>query len=581
MPTILKNGLVVDGTGSAPFTADVAFEGGRITAIGPDLGTQGEVVDATGCLVTPGFIDLHTHYDGQVSWDEELRPSSVHGVTTAVMGSCGVGFAPVRAADRQRIIGLMEGVEDIPGAALAEGLRWRWETVEQYMDALDAMPHAIDFAVTVPHDALRVFVMGARAEAREPATDDDLTQMQSVLRRALEAGAVGFSTGRSDNHKDDRGADTPAAEASKQELRALAASLRGLSRRMLQIVSDFDLAKGPNAFDAEFDLVDAMAEASGAPMSLSLVQRIGDTDQWKRILARVDAGVARGLDLKVQAAPRGIGVLIGLQATFHPFIGFPSYKAVASLPLGERVAHLRRPEVRARLLSESSERLAGDGSSIPPLVDQLLANIDFVAMSLFRLGERPDYEPSRERSLLAEALTQDRPVLEVIYDALLEQDGRALLYFPIYNYAEGNLDVVAEMLHHPRALVGLSDGGAHVGTICDASIPTFLLTHWVRDRAERRLPLEKAVQMLTGANADWAGFDDRGRIAPGLRADLNVIDLAALDLRAPHLVHDLPAGGKRFLQEATGYRATYVAGELVAKDGRLTGARPGRLVRAK
>jgi N-acyl-D-aspartate/D-glutamate deacylase len=579
MDTIITGGLLVDGTGAAPFEADIALKDGKIAAIGKNLGTAARMIDAKGCIVTPGFVDIHTHYDGQVSWDEEFRPSSVHGVTTAVMGSCGVGFAPVKKADRERIIGLMEGVEDIPGAALAEGLNWRWETVEEYMNALDAMPHAIDFAVVVPHDALRVYVMGERAEAREPATDEDLAQMQAVLRGALQAGAVGFSTGRSDNHKDNRGADTPAAEASKRELEALAAALKGTGRRTVQIVSDFDLGRGPGAFDAEFDLVDAMATASGAPLSISLLQRIGDIDQWKRILQRVEASVARGLEMKVQSAPRGIGVLIGLEATFHPFIGFPSYKEVATKSLAERVAHLRNPEVRARILSETSERLAGDGSSVPPLVDQLLANIDFVSMSLFRLGERPNYEPKREDSIFGEAMRSGRKVLEVLYDAMLEQEGHALLYFPIYNYASGNLDVVAEMLHHPRTLFGLSDGGAHVGTICDGSFPSFLLSHWARDRAERKLPLEKAVHMLTGANAAWAGFGDRGELAVGKKADVNVIDLAGLELLPPRLVHDLPAGGKRFLQDARGYRATIVSGEVVAQNGELTGARPGRLVR--
>lgn len=580
MDTIITGGLLVDGTGAAPYEADIALKDGKIAAIGRDLGPAARVIDAKGCIVTPGFVDIHGHYDGQVSWDEELRPSSIHGVTTVVMGSCGVGFAPVKAADRERIIGLMEGVEDIPGAALAEGIRWRWETVAEYMDALDAMPHAIDFAVTVPHDALRVYVMGARAEAREAATDDDIAKMQEVLGAALDAGAVAFSTGRSDNHKDNRGADTPAAEVGKRELAALASVLKGKSRRTLQIVSDFDLAKGASAFDDEFAILEAMAEASGAPLSVSLLERIGDIEQWKKILKRVEAGVARGLELKVQCAPRGIGVILGLEATFHPFIGFPSYKEVATKPLAERVAHLRKPEVRARLLQEKSEKVAGDGSSIPPLVDILLANLDFVAMSLFRLGERPNYEPKREDSLFAEAMRSGRTVLETLYDALLEGDGHALLYFPIYNYASGNLDAVAEMLHHPRALFGLSDGGAHVGTICDASFQTFLLTHWARDRAERKMPLEKAVHMLTGANAEWVGFEDRGVLAVGKKADLNVIDLPALELLPPRLVHDLPAGGKRFMQEAKGYRATLVSGEVVAENGALTGARPGRLVRA-
>jgi N-acyl-D-aspartate/D-glutamate deacylase len=578
---VIRNGTLVDGSGAAPRRADVAVQAGRIVAVGEVAGEGTRVLDAAGALVTPGFVDIHTHYDGQVSWDEDLLPSSAHGVTTCVMGSCGVGFAPCRAADRARLIELMEGVEDIPGTALAEGIRWAWESFSEYMDALDRTPRAIDYAVQVPHDALRVFVMGERALAGEAATDEDLAAMRAELRRALEAGAIGFSTGRSDNHRSRSGAATPAAEASGRELCALAGAFEGLRHGSLQAVSDFDMAEGPDRFDAEFDLLERMAEAApGHALSLSLMERTQDPGQWRRILARAEAAAARGLPIKVQVAPRGIGVLLGLEATFHPFMGFPSYKAIAHLPLAERVAAMRAPDFRARLLGEKSDRVAGDGSAVPPIADWLLAQIDRISYRFFRLGERPDYEPAAAGSLGASAQRRGVSALEEILDALLENEGHELLYFPIYNYAGMNLDAVREMLVHPLALPGLSDGGAHVGTICDASFPTFLLQHWVRDRKGGRIPVERAVQMLTSDTARHVGLADRGLVAPGLRADLNVIDLAALRLSRPRLVADLPAGGKRLLQDVEGYRATLVAGVVTAEGGKLTGARPGRLVRA-
>lgn len=579
---VIRGGTLVDGTGAPPRPADVGVKDGKVAAVGEVRGTATRTVDATGAVVTPGFTDLHTHYDGQVSWDEDLMPSSIHGVTTCVIGNCGVGFAPVRPSDRDRLIELMEGVEDIPGSALAEGLRWRWETFPEYMDAIDAVPHTVDIVTQVTHDPLRVYVMGDRAVAGQDATDEDIATMARLTREALLAGAAGFSTGRSDNHRSKHGEWTPAAEASIRELSGIAKAFVGLSHGVLQAVSDFDMEAGEDRFDAEFDVLEAMAKAApGHALSISLSQRDMAPQQWKRILSRAEAANDRGMPVRVQVGARGIGVMLGLEATFHPFIGFPSYKAIAHLPLAERVAAMRDPAFKARLLSEKSDAVAGDGSPIPPLADKLLARIDVVAMRLFRLGEDPRYEPTIEDSIYGEAQARHVPALEAVYDALLESDGHELLYFPIFNYTEFSLDNVHTMLTHPLALPGLSDGGAHVGTVCDASFSTFMMTHWARDRQRGRIPLERVIQMMAADTSDFIGLRDRGRVLPGLRADLNVIDFDRLRLSRPHLVHDLPAGGKRLMQEAHGYRATFVAGQAIVENGKLTGARPGRVARVR
>ena len=572
---------VVDGSGGAPFAGDVAIENGRIVAVGDCAGPARRTLDAHGAHVLPGFVDIHTHYDGQVSWDEELTPSSLHGVTTCVMGSCGVGFAPVRPGREDKLIELMEGVEDIPGSALAEGIPWGWESFADYMDVVARMPHTIDFLLQVPHDPLRMYVMGEHAMAGETATDDEIVAMRVLLRGALEAGAAGFSTGRTDNHRTARGAATPASEAAGGELAGIAAAFRGLGHGVIQAVSDFDMMVGPDRFDAEFDLLEQMAVASGGrPLSISTMQRDHAPNQWKQILARDDRAVERGLDMRCQVGARGIGVLLGLEATFQPFMGFPSYKAIAGLPLAERVERMKNRELRARILSEKSEKIAGDGTPVPPLADFFLANLDMLAMRLYPMAERPLYEPRMDTCLAAEAMRAGVPVLERIYDALLEDGGKALLYFPIYNYSGLNLDVVREMLTHPRALMGLGDGGAHVGTVCDASMPTFLLTHWARDRAEG-IPLERVVAMQARDTARFVGLRDRGTIEPGMRADLNVVDLARLSLLRPVMQRDLPGGGRRLVQRAEGYLATLVAGETIAERGELTRARPGRLVRMR
>ena len=577
---LIEGGTIVDGTGAARFEGDVGIKDGKIVAVGQTEKSAARTIDARGALVTPGWTDIHTHYDGQVSWDEELAPSSIHGVTTCAMGSCGVGFAPVRPADHQRLIELMEGVEDIPGSALAEGITWGWETFPQYMDVLDAMPHTIDFMCHVPHDAVRVYVMGDRAVHDEDATEADIAAMRALVRKALEAGAVGFSTGRSDNHRSAAGEATPASEAAARELAGIAEAFVGLDHGVLQAVSDFDIMQGDERFDPEFDVLEKMVRAAGGrPMSISTMQRDHSFKQWKRIFERSQRLVDEGFDIRCQVAPRGIGVMLGLQATFHPFMGMPSYKAISQLPLEERVRLMRDPELKAKITTEKSDKVAGDGSALPPLADYFLNNLDQLAMRLFKLGENPNYEPSIQESFAAAASLRGEPVLSVIYDAMLEQGGEALLYFPVYNYTGMNLDVVREMLTHPLALPGLSDGGAHVGTICDASFPTFLLTHWARDR-ENGLPLEKLVKMQAHDTARFVGLTDRGAVQVGQRADLNVIDWDNLRLQHPVMSRDLPAGGQRLMQHALGYVSTMVGGVSIAEHGVLTGARPGRLVRS-
>jgi N-acyl-D-aspartate/D-glutamate deacylase len=578
----ITGGTVYDGDGGAPRQADIAVRDGIIVTVGDCPGEARETLDASGHIVTPGFIDLHTHYDGQVSWDAELRPSVNHGVSTVVMGSCGVGFAPVRRGDRDKLVRLMEGVEDIPGIALTEGMSWDWESLPEYLDALERKPHAIDFAVQVTHDPLRVYVMGERAVYNEPATPDDIAEMRRLTREALEAGAIGFSTGRSDVHRSADGEWTPSSEATAEELAGIAAAFRGLDHGVLQAVNDFDLEREGDAFDREFDILETFARgAGGRPFSLSLMQRDFAPDQWLRIIERAEKAHASGLDIRLQVAPRGIGVITGLQCTFHPFIGFPSYKAISQLPLDERVARMRDPAFKRRLLAEDSEKLAGDGTPVPPIVDALMAAIDYVASKTFLLGDNPDYEQTAETSVLHMAEERGIPALEMIYDLLLEDEGRALLYFPIYNYTEMSFDNLHTMMQHPLSIMGLSDGGAHVGTICDSSFPTYLLSYWTRDRERgERLPLADAVRRLTADIADYAGLNDRGRLRPGLKANINVIDYERLRLFAPRMVQDLPAGGQRLLQDAAGYRAIIVAGETVVADDRLTGACPGRLVRA-
>jgi N-acyl-D-aspartate/D-glutamate deacylase len=575
----IAGGLVFDGEGGEPMRADVGVRDGRIAEIGRCAAAADRVIDAEGAIVAPGFIDLHTHYDGQISWDEELRPSANFGVTTVVMGNCGVGFAPVRPSDHDRLIRLMEGVEDIPGTALHEGIAWGWETFGDYLDRIDAIPHTIDFAAMVGHDPVRVYAMGERAVAGAPATEGDVRLMRAVLREGLDAGAAGLSIGRTDVHRTADGDWTPSSEAGREELVALAAVLKGRRRGVLQIVSDFNLERPGDQFPEEFALVEAFARAGGRPCSISLMQRDLAPDQWRRILAEAERLNADGVDFRVQAAPRAIGVVMGLECSMHPLMAQPLYRAIKDRPLRERVRVMKDPDFKRRCLADRPMKLAGPGSSVPPIVDTLLAAIDLVASKFYRLGDPPDYDQGAEGSLAAEARRAGAAVMETLYDVLLERDGRQLIYFPIYNYTAFSYDNVRTMLTHPKALLGLSDGGAHVGTICDASFPAYLLAYWARDRQEGRIPLARAVRMLTADPADHLGLSDRGRLKIGLKADVTVIDHQRLSLTAPRMARDLPAGGQRLLQEARGYRATLVSGRLVVQDDAVTDERPGRLVR--
>ncbi len=565
---LIRRGTIVDGSGSPPFIGDVAVQGRRIVAVGRVEGAARRTLDADGLLVTPGFVDVHTHYDGQATWDALLTPSCWHGVTTAVMGNCGVGFAPMKVERREFLIELMEGVEDIPGAVLAEGVDWGWESFPEYLDTLAAKPRIMDLGAQLPHAALRYYVMGERGAAREPATSEDLQRMAELTEQALLAGALGFTTSRTLLHKTARGEYVPNFGAAAGELNAIAAGVKRAGRGVLQLLSDFE------DVDAEFEMLCDWVRASGGrPLSFTLVQRLEMPRQWQRLLELIDEAQARGLPIRGQVAPRAIGLVLGLQATLHPFMTKPSYLAIAQLPLAERVARMRDPALRARILAEPFDALPG---RIPDFIVNVLARLDRV----FALGDPPDYEPPPEASVAARAASLGCDPLALMYELLLERDGHELLFAPAANYVDCDYEAALTMLRHPYTVVGLGDGGAHCGTICDGSYPTYLLAHWGRDRTRgERLPLEFAVRRHTRAPAELIGLYDRGLLAPGMKADINLIDHANLYLSPPTIVHDLPAGGRRLMQTAKGYVATIVSGEVVIDLDQPTGALPGRLLR--
>jgi N-acyl-D-aspartate/D-glutamate deacylase len=563
---IVRGGTIVDGTGGEPFVADIAIQDGRIVAVAPDLPGWGrEEIQAHGLIVTPGFVDIHTHYDGQVTWEHRLQPTSGHGVTTAVMGNCGIGFAPCRPEDRQRLIRLMEGVEDLPEPVLAAGLPWNWTSFPDYLDSLSARSYDIDFAAQLPHSALRVYAMGQRGVDREAATEDDLNLMASLAREAVEAGALGFSTSRTVNHKASDGTPVPTLTAAEEELTRIGLALKQAGKGVLQLVSDFeDLPR-------ELPMVRRIAEATGRPLSIAVLQWHHAPERWRAILDWVGEVKRDGLPIVAQVPGRPVGLILGFELSMNPFMFCPSFKALGHLPIDERLAALRDPDLRARIIAESVEPT--DFPAAP-----LLRSFD----TMFAMGDPPTYEPGPE--LMLARIARARGVLpqELAYDAMLEQGGRGLLILPVTNFVERTLDVTLEMVRRPETVLGLSDGGAHLGFLCDASLPTFMLTHWTRDRtAGARMTLPEAVKTMTMDTARVVGLLDRGRIAPGYKADLNIIDYERLTLRPPRVVYDLPNGGRRLTQGADGYIATIVNGVAVYRSGVATGALPGRLVRGQ
>ncbi len=563
---VVRNGTVIDGTGSEPREADVAVKDGRIAAVGKIAGAGREEIDAKGLAVTPGFVDIHTHYDGQATWDDRFTPSSGHGVTTVLMGNCGVGFAPCRPQDRDTLIKVMEGVEDIPEIVMREGVPWNWQSFPDYLDALQARRCDIDFATQVPHAPLRVFVMGQRGVEREPATAADMAAMSALVEEGVNAGALGFSTSRSLFHRTSEGALTPTITAAEEELTAIARGLRRAGKGVIQLLDDFGDTTTEGS--TEFAMLRRLVEASGRPLSFTLLDISIYPDRWRTLLREIDRANRDGLVIRGQVAGRPVALLYGLELSFHPFSTCPSYRAVEGLPLGQKLARLRDPAMKARLLKEE------------PVYrnPQLLAFMRSVA-NMFALGDPPNYTPPAAERLDARAAALGIPPLELAYDLLVQGDGRTILFHPGANYTDCSDANMATMLRDPNTVIALGDGGAHYGLICDASYTTHALTYWMRDRKGERLPLSWTVQQLTDVPARAVGLGDRGRLSVGYKADLNVIDLDRLNVSAPHPVHDLPGGGRRLEQKAEGYRATVVGGEVTYRDGAFTGALPGRLVR--
>lgn len=560
---VIRGGTLFDGLGNDGREADVAVRDGKIAAVGKIAGAGMEEIDARGRIVTPGFVDIHTHYDGQATWAAQLSPSSWHGVTTAVMGNCGVGFAPCRREDHAELIRLMEGVEDIPGPVLAEGLKWNWETFPDYLDAVAKIPHDIDIAAQLPHAALRVYVMGKRGADRQPATTADIAKMATLAEEAISAGALGFTTSRTLNHRSSDGRKTPTLTAEREELVGIANGVGRAGQGVLQVISDLVDRED------EFTTFRRMMKESGRPLSISLVQTEMEPEAWRDVLSEIEGANAAGLSMRAQVCGRPVGMLFGLELTHNPFSTHELWNEIADLPLAGKLARLKDPEFRARLLAS---RPQGRG----PFPKVYFVTFD----KMFVLGDPPNYEPLPEASIGAQAQRRGVDPAQLALEHMESDDGKGLIYYPLANYAEGWLEPSLEMMTHPNTVMGLSDGGAHVGTICDASFPTSMLTYWARDRSRgRKLPLPWAIRAYTSEPARAVGLNDRGVLKPGYRADINVIDHERLQLHPPEIRFDLPAGGRRLVQRASGYDATVVAGQITYRESSATGVLPGRLVR--
>jgi N-acyl-D-amino-acid deacylase len=576
---ILRGGTIVDGTGAPAFTGDVAISGGKIVEIGKLSGAAREVVDADGLLVTPGWIDIHTHYDGQTTWDPLLTPSFWHGVTSVVMGNCGVGFAPVRPGKESWLIGLMEGVEDIPGAALADGIDWQWESFPEYLDALERGSRAIDVATQLPHGALRAYVMGDRGAMNQAATAEDIAGMRGLALEAMRAGAFGVSTSRTLAHRAIGGEPVPGTFAAEAELRALAEAVAASGRGVLEIAPAGVIGENLLAPAKEIDWMDRLSRETGCPMTYVCVQVSAKPDMWRDQLALTGAARARGARITPQIGIRGVGILLGLKSRFGPFMASPTLRDLSAMPHAARVAAMKADVgLRHRIAAEGMGGGAPAPSDLNPMIQSM-----FGADAWTRIYPMwGNYEPGPDDTIAAEARRRGQDPRLVVLDVMLENDGEGLIWVPVQNYSDGNLDPEYEMITNPDTIVGISDGGAHCGAIVDASAPTLMLTHWVRDRTRGpRLGLEYAVRRQTSDLAKFYGFPDRGRLLPGLKADINLIDFTRLKLNRPFMASDLPTGADRLMQTAQGYVATLVSGEIVQRDGRETGARPGKLVRSR
>jgi N-acyl-D-amino-acid deacylase len=562
---VIRGGTVVDGTGAPAREADVALDGARVVAVGAGVGAGRREIDARGKLVTPGWVDIHTHYDGQVTWDPYLTPTGWNGVTTVVMGNCGVGFAPVRPDQHEYLIQLMEGVEDIPGTALAEGIRWEWESFPQYLDAIEKMPRGLDVAAQVPHGALRTYVMGERGAKNEKATAADVVEMARLVREALVAGALGFSSSRTILHRAKDGEVVPGTTASDEELFGIGRAMGAAGHGVFEVASDL----APEG--EELAWMSRLSRETGRPVTFACLQTPADPDQWRRLLRACETDAAQGGRIVPQVAQRPAGLLLSFETLVSPFLFRPAFQALLALPPAELRAKLRQPEVRAAIVRDVPN------TSNLPGVATLIASAWHM---IFPLGDPPDYEPGPEKSVAAIAARSGKTPDEVAFDLLLERDCKAMLYLPLLGYANGDFEALREMMMHPQAVFGLSDGGAHCGVICDASAPTFLLTHWVRDRKRGpRIPLEHAVAGQTRRTAELYGLCDRGALVPGWKADVNVIDLDRLHIHAPEVVYDLPASARRLVQRIDGYDWTIVSGRVTYEKGEPTGALPGRLLR--